>query len=542
MTLVKAKYDNDVSGTPDFARLPPNVQDMILKGNQDEMDWQIASLMAQQTGRATTLVNALKYSAEGYQADVDALAQKQAAAQTAINNWLNTYESNLGAAGITGEEIQNYQQTGVMTPALASKMLKVQTLQETKDKTAEGYTLSPGQVRFDSTGKQVASVPKDGAGGDVLTLKDVVTASAAYGDPEAAWERFSPLIGMSDTAFADAQKQVGGVGGGMRTDRHNNPTAMTTAVAKELGLAEGTDYVAGDAFDGGVTAKLIGDPMEVTIRALDGAARDTSRAAFYTKGNKLRWNYIGMTDAQWLALTPEQKQNVVRSMYKREGGDGSVWAATKAAALISKDEATRVAEEKKVATEIKKLVDTVQSNPASYDVLSAEQKQKIEAEMVARGIKERGTKSQDIDEMISAVDLQIKATDAALAGVSWGSTGIVGQITDFFGGSPAHNLREVIKTLQSKDAFDALQKMRDASKTGAALGSVSDKELELLMSSQRNLKPTQSTDIVMEQLKGLKQQQDNVRAKLVKEKEKRDKAASAAAAGDGTADLSEFIK
>jgi len=34
----------------------------------------------------------------------------------------------------------------------------------------------------------------------------------------------------------------------MRTDRHNNPVAMTTDVAKTLGLVEGVDYTVGDPF------------------------------------------------------------------------------------------------------------------------------------------------------------------------------------------------------------------------------------------------------------------------------------------------------
>src|SRR5690606_29301575 len=34
--------------------------------------------------------------------------------------------------------------------------------------------------------------------------------------------------------------------GGFRTDRNNNPTAMTSDVARSLGLVEGKDYIVGD--------------------------------------------------------------------------------------------------------------------------------------------------------------------------------------------------------------------------------------------------------------------------------------------------------
>lgn len=61
-------------------------------------------------------------------------------------------------------------------------------------------------------------------------------------------------------------------GEGMRTDRHANPTAFTTDIAKQAGLKEGVDYTTGDVFgDKGQynTAKLIGDPVDTTIKVID---------------------------------------------------------------------------------------------------------------------------------------------------------------------------------------------------------------------------------------------------------------------------------
>jgi hypothetical protein len=50
-------------------------------------------------------------------------------------------------------------------------------------------------------------------------------------------------------------------------------------------------------------------------------------------------------------------------------------------------------------------------------------------------------------------------------------------------------------------AATALQAMRDASKTGGALGNVSDKDLELLQTKIANLDPNQSEGQLKEQLK-----------------------------------------
>ena len=111
---------------------------------------------------------------------------------------------------------------------------------------------------------------------------------------------------------------------GMRTDRHNNPTAMTVDVARTLGLTEGVDYTAGDPFDGGVTARLIGDPIEVTLKALNASAAAGDRSAFYTQSGKQRWTHTAMTDKDWESLSDEGRRAVVIDMYRKEGGSGEL--------------------------------------------------------------------------------------------------------------------------------------------------------------------------------------------------------------------------
>jgi hypothetical protein len=102
-----------------------------------------------------------------------------------------------------------------------------------------------------------------------------------------------------------------------RTDRNNNPTAMTTGVAEAGGLKLGVDYAQGDAFtvDGQTyyTARLLGDPLALTIRVID-------TAGFYTTPPNQRWAYIAMPFALWNSLTPNQKAFVIGWMYGVEGG------------------------------------------------------------------------------------------------------------------------------------------------------------------------------------------------------------------------------
>jgi hypothetical protein len=126
---------------------------------------------------------------------------------------------------------------------------------------------------------------------------------------------FDPKTGQTTTpGFAPAPA------GGFRTDRNNNPTALTTDVAKSMGLIEGVDYVQGDKFPGDsnlYTARLLGDPIETTIKGID-------KGGFFTASGQPRWSYFSMPQNQWLALTHDQKVAVITQMYKAEGGSGQL--------------------------------------------------------------------------------------------------------------------------------------------------------------------------------------------------------------------------
>jgi len=113
---------------------------------------------------------------------------------------------------------------------------------------------------------------------------------------------------------------------GMRTDRHNNPTAMTTAVAANSGLVLGQDYEQGDPFSGGdgrvyYTARFLRDPIVTSIKALDNGG-------FYTQSGKPRWTYTKSLQGiqNWPNLNYNQKAAIVKQMYQHEGGNGSLMA------------------------------------------------------------------------------------------------------------------------------------------------------------------------------------------------------------------------
>lgn len=113
-----------------------------------------------------------------------------------------------------------------------------------------------------------------------------------------------------------------------RTDENNNPTAFTTAVAQQAGLKLGVDYqigtafpdeafIAADAVNYMATAKLLGDPIQITIRVIDALG-------FVTAAGNWRWSYIVMPKFAWNDLFNAEKRDVIGFMYKREGGTAMV--------------------------------------------------------------------------------------------------------------------------------------------------------------------------------------------------------------------------
>ena len=81
-------------------------------------------------------------------------------------------------------------------------------------------------------------------------------------------------------------------------------------------------------------------------------------------------------------------------------------------------------------------------------------------------------------------------------------TGVKGQIAaNYLFDQEAVDLKRTLETLKASTAFQRLQQMRDASKTGGALGNVSNVELDLLMSAYGSLSQDLSKDELVANLK-----------------------------------------
>lgn len=86
-----------------------------------------------------------------------------------------------------------------------------------------------------------------------------------------------------------------------------------------------------------------------------------------------------------------------------------------------------------------------------------------------------------------------------------GETGFLGNMLSNLQGTAAYDLSKDINTIQSNVAFDRLQRMRDMSPTGGALGQVAIRELEMLKNSVGSIDQGQSQESFEKNIKQARQ-------------------------------------
>jgi hypothetical protein len=128
---------------------------------------------------------------------------------------------------------------------------------------------------------------------------------------------------------------------------------------------------------------------------------------------------------------------------------------------------------------------------------------KAEKEALAAAGREGVTQQQAAQKeavISKSVDFLVEKIDAGGL-FNLPETGIVGNLLGALGiNQDAVDFKNELASVQANVAFDRLQQMRDASKNGGALGSVTEGELDLLMSSYGNLKQSTSPKKLKENL------------------------------------------
>ena len=105
--------------------------------------------------------------------------------------------------------------------------------------------------------------------------------------------------------------------------------------------------------------------------------------------------------------------------------------------------------------------------------------------------------------------LVLEEIDRAIAAIKANpllTTGLGAQVTQNIAGTPAADLSQLLAPIQANIGFDRLQRMRNESPTGGALGQVAVKELDFLQATQGSLSQLQNSPQLLENLERLGEQ------------------------------------
>jgi hypothetical protein len=119
---------------------------------------------------------------------------------------------------------------------------------------------------------------------------------------------------------------------------------------------------------------------------------------------------------------------------------------------------------------------------------------RAQAESQAAKIQNRGQRIGALESQEDQNQLLGEMLDQAKDLSGFWTTGFIGGQASRIQGSPAYDLSATLNTLKATAGFDRLQEMRDNSPTGGALGSVTERELELLTSTWGSIEQAQSQE------------------------------------------------
>lgn len=130
----------------------------------------------------------------------------------------------------------------------------------------------------------------------------------------------------------------------------------------------------------------------------------------------------------------------------------------------------------------------------------------IRKETLAKGVVTPEKAKAAFDNARARTERVTSKIDEVLPRISGTTAGFVGGMLSDVGGTSARDLKADIDTIKANIGFDELQRLRDSSPTGGALGQVTERELGFLQSVISNLETSQSPGQLRKNLETAKQE------------------------------------
>lgn len=153
--------------------------------------------------------------------------------------------------------------------------------------------------------------------------------------------------------------------------------------------------------------------------------------------------------------------------------------------------------EKVKARERAALQQQGQSFTAQQGALDRQSRMDLKQQEIDRKVAEKEAKAsaRARDNAATAQNV-ISEVDRALGMVDWSTAGVIGLAASNIGSTDAYDLSASLETIRANLGFDRLQRMREASPTGGALGQVAVQELNALQNSVASLKQGQKPSVL----------------------------------------------
>lgn len=130
----------------------------------------------------------------------------------------------------------------------------------------------------------------------------------------------------------------------------------------------------------------------------------------------------------------------------------------------------------------------------------AKGKDKKKAGLNIAGVPDTASVMNNINRALPEIQADIDGYLNTFLGMGGMKTGFIGGMLSLIGGTAANDLNSKLETIKGNIGFDKLQRMRDASPTGGALGQVSQMELGQLNASLGNLNVNQTPEQLKQNL------------------------------------------
>ena len=256
--------------------------------------------------------------------------------------------------------------------------------------------------------------------------------------------------------------------------RMDDGTLMSDSdMPPEGGLSEGV-------LSDGATKVAINKPILMDDNTNQANSRSFSASSANARGSSMPYDKIGRNEMLMRAggrIMANSDLGLNKALGAGMDEYGQIQDANRAneIAKFNQDETTRLAEARMAAAKAK--ADAKNNKPVSPESLRYGQ-----------------AALASINSIQSSLDNDTSKNIFDSMNIFDNATGIFGNLLKSVPTTEAHSVMLNIETIEAAVAFDRLQAMRNASKTGGALGQVSNIELRLLSSSLGNLKQSNNKE------------------------------------------------